>query len=359
MPISQRENDLAKAIEAAAECRDRLHNLDLNNKDQQKFYKQQLQGFLVGNEARSKHAYDDGDPKRRSIKEGRKVEGNITIGIGFNMERDEAEEEWNKAFRGTISFDDAKDGKINLTDEQIQTLFDSGVEMRVELLRKIYKSAWGKLRANEQLAILDAYFNGPGVVKGSTKFYRHIVAYVETGDRNHLENALDELEHRSNPEGMAGLAKRRKVQAELLNSTKAPLYTRPGESQFPAFVSIAVTPGKTIIPRGMREKYGDHPDKRYYVWRTQMDHKVREAHAILEGKVFSVEDLTSIGHPGSGYNCRCEAEPLPMTAHIVEETLEIKHMRLIILEIGSMIADWRALHKELLMIEEPAGLLWA
>jgi len=99
MPISQRENDLAKAIEAAAEYRDRLHNLDLRNKDHLQFYQQQLLRFLVGNEARYKYAYDDKDPKKRPIKKGVKVEGNITIGIGFNMSRGEAKEEWNRALR--------------------------------------------------------------------------------------------------------------------------------------------------------------------------------------------------------------------------------------------------------------------
>jgi len=242
------------------------------------------------------------------------------------------------------------DGQITLTDEQIQTLFDSGVEIRVNELRVIYKSAWEKLRANEQLAILDAYFNGPSMVRGGTKFRRHMIAYVESGNPQHLKDAIYELEYCSNPEKNDGLFKRRKVQAELLDSTKAPLYTKPGESPLPAFASITVIPGKTIISRGMHEHYGAHPDQRYYVWRTQMDPKVRKAHAALEGKVFSIEDPSSIGHPGNDYNCRCTAEPLPAIAQVIEEPLEVKHIRLTCIELGVMMADWHALQREMVLI---------
>lgn len=47
-----------------------------------------------------------------------------------------------------------------------------------------------------------------------------------------------------------------------------------------------------------------------YTWRTSMDERVRESHAILEGKEFSWDDPPAVGHPGQDYNCRCTAEPI-------------------------------------------------
>ncbi len=44
-----------------------------------------------------------------------------------------------------------------------------------------------------------------------------------------------------------------------------------------------------------------------YVWRTREDEKVRPAHAMNAGRVFNRNEPPSTGHPGSEFNCRCEA----------------------------------------------------
>lgn len=44
-----------------------------------------------------------------------------------------------------------------------------------------------------------------------------------------------------------------------------------------------------------------------YIWRTQMDDRVRESHAALEGLEF--EDGVGL-EPGQDYNCRCYKEPI-------------------------------------------------
>ena len=48
-----------------------------------------------------------------------------------------------------------------------------------------------------------------------------------------------------------------------------------------------------------------------YIWRTSGDNKVRTAHAMREGKVFSWDNPPEGGHPGEAYGCRCTAEPYP------------------------------------------------
>lgn len=48
-----------------------------------------------------------------------------------------------------------------------------------------------------------------------------------------------------------------------------------------------------------------------YVWVTRGDHKVRPAHAALNGEVFSWDHPSDEGHPGQTPNCRCHAVPHP------------------------------------------------
>lgn len=48
-----------------------------------------------------------------------------------------------------------------------------------------------------------------------------------------------------------------------------------------------------------------------YIWRTELDERVRDTHARNEGKKFSWDDPPDeTGHPGEDYNCRCWAEPV-------------------------------------------------
>lgn len=46
-----------------------------------------------------------------------------------------------------------------------------------------------------------------------------------------------------------------------------------------------------------------------YVWHTQDDEKVRPSHRANDGHIFSWDDPPATGHPGTDYNCRCQAIP--------------------------------------------------
>ncbi len=47
-----------------------------------------------------------------------------------------------------------------------------------------------------------------------------------------------------------------------------------------------------------------------FVWRTVKDERVRDAHAELDGEIFSYDDPPEEGLPGEPINCRCFAEPV-------------------------------------------------
>ena len=62
-----------------------------------------------------------------------------------------------------------------------------------------------------------------------------------------------------------------------------------------------------IGPSVPRENPKNHFNKRYYIWRTMQDDKVRSSHAKFEGQIFSYDDKL---FPGEDYNCRCWAEEI-------------------------------------------------
>lgn len=59
-----------------------------------------------------------------------------------------------------------------------------------------------------------------------------------------------------------------------------------------------------------------------YVWTSQADDRVREAHADLDGEEFDWESGgdPDEGHPGEPVNCRCVASPIPPEESGEEET---------------------------------------
>ncbi len=150
-----------------------------------------------------------GKPVSKILAAGMKVVGNVTIGVGFNMDangKKGGRTEWDVAFKNNVvdnkekvDFDEAYDGKLKLTQEQVDQLLDHSINIRVEKLEKIYEEAWPKLRANEKIAIISTYFNGGILIVGArTNFYKNITEYAKISDKKYLLDAVTEIERTSN-----------------------------------------------------------------------------------------------------------------------------------------------------------------
>ena len=59
----------------------------------------------------------------------------------------------------------------------------------------------------------------------------------------------------------------------------------------------------------IRLAFKDAATPERYVWQTRRDTKVRLSHRRNDGRVFRWADPPETGHPGEGFNCRCEAVP--------------------------------------------------
>lgn len=322
---------MAVSVKTTSKIRDRIRNLDPDHiPKHRKIYEDERYKYLKVNEGEDKKVYRDTSKDE-----------NITVGIGFNMDRPSARAEWNGVFgfnekgEENISFDDVYQGKRELTDGEIRRLFDYSISIREKRLRRgVYREIWPRLGPNERLAIEDIFYNGEKTIRGpgrtrsgkpigATNFYSHIKRYAETGDVRALKRAVYEVEHRSNKNG--DLKSRRDTEGEMLASYRIKYELMP-----PTIFALV---GKTVVPRDPYELqfslYLAHGDKitvspwkprdsNYYIWITSNDGHVRESHQANHRKVFRKDTPPSTGHPGEAFGCRCQAIPIPEHLKVIE-----------------------------------------
>ena len=358
------ENDKMAKEEMAYKVRDTVHNLDLADKESYDMFREHSRRFFAKLEGYYLEAYDDSvNPKNKAnlmrnvIASGEETTGNVTVGIGFNMDsggKQKGRGEWDKVL--STSFDAVYHGKTKLKPEEVDRLFFHSIDIRIKRLQDEYKGSWDKLRPNEQMAILSAYFNGPGTVQSGTKFHKHITAYVATGDTEYLRKAYNELRHNTNKEG--DKQERRNAESTLLDSTQCPFYVFGPDKHF-LYIKKPVSIEETIIPRGMpcpdSQKFPE-----FFVWRTQLDSKVRFEHWRREGLIYRMDNVPDNKMPGCDYGCRCWAEPVPDVVSVIENRSIVKTytpndfnilaLRIRIIELGLICAK-RGLR-------EPEQMVW-
>lgn len=220
--------------------REEIQDLDLNNPDDLEIYREKRREYISVNEEGKRHkdgrtgVYDDSTGK--PLEPGQKPKGNATVGIGYNMDRRGARDEWGDAFKSLPEeqrpdFDKVKQGKEKLNQGQIDTLFEHGVSEREKQLENIYGDTWDKLEPNERLAIEDLYYNGGGGLVGKkrngedTNFKKNIDEYVKAKERGDteaankpLDDAIWETRKNSNAEKLRGIQNRRNSESEMLNT---------------------------------------------------------------------------------------------------------------------------------------------
>ena len=353
---------LEELTEIAERTRDITHNLDLRDQESQKIFDEYSRRLFIALEGYYTSAYDDGrriDPINDSnlvkniLAAGEKIKGNITVGIGFNMDvvlKWGGQEEWEKALQG-VSFDDVYNGTIDLNITEVEELFVKSKNVRLKKLKKDYGDAWNKLRPNEQLGILLPSFNGPGTVKKGTNFHGNMTAYANTRDTKYLHEAIKELTTNSNKDESVGLQKRRIVEAMVLNSTLSPFYVAGTDHQFPKDLKV-VYAANTRIPRGM-PIFNPKKFDEFFIWRTCLDSKVRPEHWKKEGLIYRKDNIAEEDMPGGKHNCRCWAEPVPDVECIIEnksiDALRILGLRIKFLELGLIFAQrGMHIHKQML-----------
>jgi len=135
--------------------------LDRHSTSSEDTYRSRRFDFISGQEGINLTAYDDRTGKR--VTNG-PVQGNVTVGVGFNMDRSGARETWKAVFGDNVSFDDVRSGKTSLSNDQAKALFEHDM-MYFEGV--VSKAAGGRaLTENQRLALVSIAYNTPSRVAG-------------------------------------------------------------------------------------------------------------------------------------------------------------------------------------------------
>jgi len=176
---------------------------DMYNTPVDQGYAQQRYDFIAGSEAVRQFAYDDSTGK--TVTDGVVKKGNITVGIGFNMDRKDARSVFKNALElDDKTFDEVYAGRQSLTPVQIRRLFDYNADEA----ESVVKARIGDttVPVHQRLALVSMAFNGPSLIGPK------ITAAVKGGDTT---AALNEILNNSNSKNISGLWNRRYKEAVM------------------------------------------------------------------------------------------------------------------------------------------------
>ncbi len=138
---------------------------------------------LAAEEGTREWAYDDRTGRR--VGTAGAVQGNVTVGIGFNMDRGDGPQVFQRLYGNDVSFDDVRNGRARLTRAQIDRLFDFNLDEAENIVNTRFRGV--DLPEHKRLALISMAFNGPALLN------RTLVDLVRSGRdedaARHIENA--------------------------------------------------------------------------------------------------------------------------------------------------------------------------
>lgn len=168
------------------------HTMDYAYTDED--YKTRRRAFLQHSEGYRNRAYKD-------------HKGNVTIGIGYNMERAGARDDFRKVLGfSDADFDAVKSGKRALTDDQVNKLFDYTIQEAEDIVDSKLGDAAKNLNEHQRMALVSLAFNLPGLIGPN------LTRMLKEGD---YKGALEGILWYSNKDKHKGLANRRYREAAM------------------------------------------------------------------------------------------------------------------------------------------------
>jgi len=180
----QRLKDASKEKMALADdINDKIGKLDLSTEQGMKDLKTLKDNWVKAMEGSDEFVYLDSVGKK-------------TVGNGFNMDQVGAKQQWDNAF---LDYDgikpnfDAVYNGAKMEKDQISHLFNKSTQSRqTQLINKIGKENWSKLKPNQQMALESTYYNSPALV--GDDLTRYIKNYAKSGSADDLAKAVKELQ---------------------------------------------------------------------------------------------------------------------------------------------------------------------
>lgn len=177
---------------------------DMSDTPHEASYLQRRFDFISGEEAVRKTAYDDATG--RPVTEGR-PRGNVTVGVGFNMDAPGAQTAMQRALGyGKDVFDAVRSGKRALSDLDVRKLFDYSVKQAEAVVQERLGDI--ALPEHQRLALVSMAFNSPKLIGPKL---------VDAIKSSNLKAALNEILFNSNAKSHRGLAARRYKEAVMFS----------------------------------------------------------------------------------------------------------------------------------------------
>ncbi len=173
---------------------------DTTNDEPEDGYDERRFLFLKDHEDSRKVAYDDATGLPVTFTPPR---GNVTVGVGFNMDAVGARDLFARALPGR-KFDDVRQGKASLNEEEQRRLFELTSADAEDIVNRRLKGVI--LTEHQRLALVSLAFNLPSLIGPN------LIMFVSEG---RLDEARDEILFHSNKRKSAGLASRRFKEAAM------------------------------------------------------------------------------------------------------------------------------------------------
>lgn len=153
-------------------------------------YRNQRLDIIHKREGYREYAYDDATGRRASSGE---VRGAVTVGYGFNMERKDAPEIFEKVLgMNRAQFDAVKAGGKPLTKDQGIKLAEYALNQVEDFLeRRIGKETMDALSRNQRLALVSLAYHGPALVSSD------LVAALKAKDHSTAANLIATMSKRA------------------------------------------------------------------------------------------------------------------------------------------------------------------
>lgn len=184
-------------------------------------YRDQRFQTLAGFEGIRTKVYDD--------------KGVPAIGLGFRM-TDASKPIWKAAFGNTVSFEDAKSGKVQITSAQAKTLFDHSALYYEKLVDKATEGR--TVTQNQRVALFSLAYNAP-------KRFAEMTPLVKSGDDAAVTDFM--LTKSFAPGNAALLKSRRYAEATLYTSTLSAKDVMPTFQSYDAAVHVDEKTGTASI----------------------------------------------------------------------------------------------------------------
>lgn len=165
-------------------------------------YRQRRFDFLEESEGLRRLAYDD---KTGAAVTSGPVGGNVTVGVGFNMDRPDAKDVWFNALgKDDADFQKVYKGERRLDMDEVQRLFDYNIKEAEDFVSNRFRNV--DLREHQRLALVSLAFHNPSLIGPN------LTQQVRDGQ---WRAASLEILHRSNKRRHRGIAKRRWREAKM------------------------------------------------------------------------------------------------------------------------------------------------